>query len=207
MEAFDWNVVIVGHWNRAILTPQGIGLRLFRVEPGTPIAVEVAMDGLAPTRVKHENLTVTLSASKLIILADEPSYINLDRAREIAVRAIDGLPETPLTAAGFNIRIRIDTIPDDLLNTIRAQIDNRLSDAEFNLDGGSLTRTIRWQDGVLNLNVIQKKDFRVELNFHRQSSVPRELVAWLRHPIDDVRTTVTRLFNDVIRIPLEELNL
>lgn len=207
MEAFDWNVVIVGHWNRAILTPEGIARRLFRLERGTPIAVEVAVDGLAPIRVRHENLTVVPGQSKLVIHTNEPTYANLDHAKEIAVRAIEGLPETPLTAAGFNIRIKIDIVPDQLLNAIHAQIDNRLSDADFTFDRRSLTRTIQWQDGVLNLNVFQGTDLRVELNFHRRSSESTELLAWLRSPIGDVRAVVNRIFNNVIQIPLEGLNL
>ena len=51
LEPGDWNVVIVGHWNRAILTPQGIATRLLQLPPETEIGIEVPMDAIGPYRV------------------------------------------------------------------------------------------------------------------------------------------------------------
>jgi hypothetical protein len=48
-----WSVVIIGRWNRAILTPAGIAKRVFG-EPETKLMdVEVPLDGLSPYRVRH----------------------------------------------------------------------------------------------------------------------------------------------------------
>ena len=43
LEPYDWNVVLLGHWNRAILTPQGISERLFQLLSETEIGIEVPM--------------------------------------------------------------------------------------------------------------------------------------------------------------------
>ncbi len=41
LEPGEWNVVILGRWNRAIPTPQGIASRLFQLPPETEIGIEV----------------------------------------------------------------------------------------------------------------------------------------------------------------------
>ncbi len=64
---FDWDVVVVGFWNPAILTPAGIWKRLFELEQGTPVELEVPIDGLAPYRVSHEEITVTAERGSHIV--------------------------------------------------------------------------------------------------------------------------------------------
>lgn len=204
-DAFDWNVVIVGFWNRAILTPAGIGRRLFNLEEGTPVLVEVPMDGLAPPRVKNEGLTVTTELGRLVIGADDPQYDVLDRARAIAVTAIESLPETPLTAVGFNVRFRVDEPSDGLLDITSCELDALLSDAAFVIKERSLKRALTWKEGILNLSINQGEKVVIELNFHRQSSKKDELVTWLKYPIADVKETIDKLLEKVMSISSGEI--
>jgi hypothetical protein len=53
LKPYDWNVVVLGHWNQAILTPQGIAERLFQLPSETEIGIEVPMDAIGPFRVKR----------------------------------------------------------------------------------------------------------------------------------------------------------
>lgn len=203
LEPFDWNVVVIGYWNPAILTPAGVGRRLFGLAVGTPLLVEVPIDGLAPHRVKHDGLTVTAELGRLLVHADDPKYALLDRARQIAVRAMSDLPETPLTAAGFNIRFRIGEPSNEFLAATNAGVDNLLSDTGFKIESRSLGRSVKCEDGVLNLSIQQGQDSRIELNFDRQSSKREELIEWLQFPLAKVEETVSRVFDKVIQIPLE----
>src|SRR5437016_1158114 len=104
LEAYDWNVMVLGRWNRAILTPQGIASRLFQLPPETEIGIEVPMDAIGPFRVSHEDLTVMVGGSHLMVEARENDLPSLERALRVARRAMESLPETPVVAAGFNIR-------------------------------------------------------------------------------------------------------
>jgi len=203
LEPFDWNVVIVGYWNRAILTPAGIGRRLFELEDGIPVLVEVPMDGLAPHRVKYSDLTVTAETSRLVVHADVPKYELLDRARKIAVRAIESLPETPLSAAGFNVRMRIKEPSDELLTSLMSGVDNSLSDAGFEIHSRSLRRRLKFQDGLLNLDIEEDEDFSIVFNFDRQSSKKGDLITWLQMPIIEVENVVAHIFEKVLQTKLE----
>lgn len=205
IEALNWNVVVAGYWNPAILTPAGIATRLFGLLEGTPILVEVPMDGLAPYRVRHENLTATAEMGRLVVNADAPKYELLDRAREAAARAIESLPETPLTAAGYNVRVRITDPSDALLAAATCSLDALLSDAAFSIDSRGLRRSLKMGDGVLNLAIQQGKDVTVELNFHRQSTRRDELIAWLKLPIREVENAVSLVLEKVIQVPVGEI--
>ena len=203
LEAFDWSVAVIAYWNRAILTPAGIARRLFGLAQDTPVVVEVSMDGLAPFRVRHEGLTVSAEIGRLVIHVDEPKYEGLDRAKALAAKAVDGLPETPLTAAGFNVRARIDDPPKELLAAIECGVDALLSDAQFTIKSRALRRTLPWGEGDLNLNIQEEDDFRVELNFHRQSAKRHELVGWLNSPISEVAETVSKVFKEIVGISVD----
>lgn len=205
VEAFDWNVVVAGHWNPAILTPSGIGQRLFGLKPGTPIRIDVSTDGLAPYRVTHDELTVTAETERLAVYAETPRYPLLDRAREVAAKAIVELPETPLMAAGFNVRLRIADPPDVLLEATKCQIDNLLSDAGFSIGSRVLVRSMTIDDGMLNLSINEGNEITAVFNFHRQSSKRDELVAWLKYPIDKVEKIVSSVMESVIRVPMGEI--
>src|SRR5438128_129219 len=104
LETYDWNVVVLGHWNRAILTPQGIASRLFQLPPETEIGIEVPMDAIGPFRIANGDLTVMVGTSQLMVEARENNFSSLERAMRVARRAMENLPETPVVAAGFNIR-------------------------------------------------------------------------------------------------------
>ena len=205
VEALNWNVVVAGYWNPAILTPAGITRRLFGLPEGTPVLIEVPMDGLAPYRVRHENLMVTAELGRLVVNADAPKYELLDRAREAAAKAIESLPETPLTAAGYNVRVRVTDPSDALLAATVCPLDGLLSDAAFSIDARGLRRSLKMGDGVLNLGIQQGKDVTVEFNFHRQSTRRDELLAWLRLPMCDVENTVSVMLEKVIQVPVGEI--
>jgi hypothetical protein len=202
IEAFDWNVIVAGYWNRAILTPSGIARKLFGLEEGAPVEIAVPLDGIGPHRVKYAGLTVVVEKNRLVVQAQDAKFCELDHAREICSKAIDELPETPLTAAGFNVRVRTEDPPDVLLTSTKSQIDDLLSDEDFSIESRSLSRSLSWKGGFLNLNIQQGKDLRVELNFHRQSSKSKELIDWMQIPMSDVEQTVIQVFDNIIRMPL-----
>jgi hypothetical protein len=177
----DWNIVVVGAWNVAILTPEGIARRLFRLDPDTPIEVQVAMDVGAPIRVRHDNIIVQPSPTSLVVTPQEPTPEALAISVTIAKRALDSLPETPMTAAGLNLRYQYEQCPDALIEAGKSIIDDKLTDASFDISEKILKRKIIWDDGVLNLDIHERADASalVVFNYHKNSNVPGKLGEWL----------------------------
>ena len=176
-----WNAVVTGAWNRAILTPDGVRRRLFELPDGTPIELEVAVDLPGPFRIGHEGLLVIPAAGRLEVAARVASPEALQRACILCQRALVSLPETPVTAAGVNIRYRLTEIPDAVLDLVRAPLDEALSDAGHQVTGLMIKRAVSVQPGVVNVQVTQTSagGGTLEFNFHRDSTQPDELRQWL----------------------------
>lgn len=177
----DWNAVVLGAWNVAILSPEGIARRLFRLEPGTPIELQVPIDGQAPIRVIHDGFAVAASSSRLVVTSLEPTDDGVCRSAALVETAISSLPETPVSAAGVNLRYQFDTVPDRFLEFLASPIDDRLADSGHLITMRAMKRTIRWKDGLVNIDIQNAEDASALLafNFHRSSSNGTELRQWL----------------------------
>lgn len=203
----NWNVVVLGAWNRAILTPNGIATRLFELPDGSPVEIEIAVDTIGPVRVGHAGLVVMVSSAHLIVELQENNFPTLERGMALAARAVEKLPETPFFAAGFNVRHRAN-LPEDELGRVRAlahgQLDERLPRAGFPPVRKSLQHVFKVGEGRATLFLDYDEDAtNVNLNFEKSSSDKKELVAWLSKPIADVQRNVATIVQDVLGLRLE----
>jgi hypothetical protein len=181
VEPVEWNVVVAGAWNLAILTPQGVARRLFKLEPDAGVEVEVALDGPAPLRIIHSGIMVIPAARQLIVQPQIPSPESLVRAGEIAANAVMALPETPIHAAGINLRYKFDGLPETLIGALHSGLDDALGEAELRIEGRSMKRTLSWTPGHLNLEIVEGADASglVVMNYHHAATIPAELSDWL----------------------------
>jgi hypothetical protein len=197
LEPFDWNVVIAAYWNRAILTPNGIAKRLFKVPLGTGMEVFVPVDMLEPPQVKYEHSTVRVEDRRLIIGANQGNYQMLTKAMEMGRNALDSLPDTPVLAAGFNIRLKTTGERGEIDRLVAdPQIDGCLSDGGYEIVGRLVCRKVRhrntaFEKGIITLSLdVQEEAAKIELNFQRDSRDPKDLVDWLSIPASDVEKAV-----------------
>ena len=205
--AEDWNVNIVGFWNRAIYTPAGISRHLFQLPANTPVQVLIPIDLPAPYQVQHEGLTVTVGGDRLVVQPAQSNFARLAAALEIGRRALDHLPRTPLIAAGINVRYKSDG-PVAVLEEITASTwDERLSDQRLEIRERTVTRAVRRDNGRINITVTQKEDqtFFLGLNFDLQSDDVQQLLAWITIPEADLRREVERIIHNTLGVRREEV--
>lgn len=177
----NWNVVVSGAWNRAILTPDGIRKRLFKLAEGTPLQIEMAIDQPGMFSVGHDGVTVTPMSRQLDVSVQTNDVASLVKASRIAATAIEGLPETPIVAAGVNFRFSLETLPDALLDLLKTTVNDAYSDEGYSIVGSLTQRSLEYSSGVINIEIREEKDGAgtVLLNFHRASSSPEVLREWL----------------------------
>src|SRR5688572_9265339 len=92
-----WLVVVLGKWNKAILTPLGISRRLLQNPEGTQIQVEVPVDTVGPPRVRHDGIVIAVTDDRLFIEVERDDYGALARATTVAARAVRDLAQTPFS--------------------------------------------------------------------------------------------------------------
>jgi len=204
----EWNVIVLGHWNRAILTPSGIAKRLFGLDEGTPIEVFVAIDALAPPQVKHGGTIVMVGGDRLITVPETMDFHGLEGAMTIARRAMENLRETPVIAAGINLKYSCKEPIEALQDITRnSWWDDQLSDNQYEILGRALSRVLKWNEGQINFSVTEEADssFQIQFNFHRGSSNIDELIDWLGKPIADLEKEIARVFSDCMKIKTEDI--
>lgn len=206
-KASDWNVVIVGRWNPAILTPGGIKKFVFKMEEADKVEVAVPLDGLSPYLVKHpeKNITVIIDVNRLLIKLENEDYQSLCYAMEAGVNALESLPQTPFIAAGFNVRFNAGESPTEILDICTSTIDAKMGELGHTISARGISRTINYGDGNLNINInhINNKS-EVLFNFHRNSNKKDELVSWLKTDVIAIQTEVEKIINK-LNIKIEEL--
>ena len=204
LEPENWNVTVVGRWNRAIYTPQGIASRLFKLPENTEteIAVEVPFDATGPLRVNISDLFVMVDSRRLVVQPETPTFEDLQRALEIAKTAMLDLPHTPFTAAGWNIRYSAD-LPCDDLGAIQKMLshewDSRIA-TRYKIDRRNISRRFLWRDGkVLVVASLDTAKLRIELNFERAGTKneSEEMVKWLSIPVSQTKEQVDWIFENV----------
>ena len=201
----EWSVVLVGNWNPAILTPVGIAQRLFGLPTGQPIEVLIPLDQIAPFRVLVGDLVVTASMDRLEITAKEPTYECLEHARKVGIRALDELPVTPVSAAGYNLRFASDKPEADALGLFECGIDAAISDEGFVISERAIRRSLAFGEGQINLSIEYKTDGACAIlcNFHLGSRAPEQLKVWLSKPISEVEDKAESLLKRVLKANLE----
>jgi hypothetical protein len=203
----EWSVVIVGHWNRAILTPAGIVKRLFRLPADTKVGVQVALDAFVPHQVKHEDVVVIAGSDRLVVQPAALEYSAFEASMRVAHTALEELPETPVFGAGFNLNFRTDRYVEILAAITGHSWDDRLIDDGFVIHTRSITRALKWKSGLIRITVTEEADATsaIFMNYDRDSTSVADLRTWLSIPIAEVRRTTEKILSSCIGLELEEI--
>lgn len=207
LEPFDWSVVVIGRWNRAILTPAGIGKRLFKLEEGTPLEVLIAIDALGPPLVKHDGLTVVAGSDRLIVQPDSLNSSRLEKACEIARNAVSSLPETPLSAIGINIKYKCDGYFEPIDNALAGDIDTRAAELDLERIECQLQKSYKFEAGRVNVMVAIGEDGKRTLgfNFELQNNKKDDHLVWLATPFTTFISLVTKISESLLQIQKSEI--
>jgi hypothetical protein len=216
----DWNAVVIGRWNRALLTPQYIVRELFEEPAETEVRIEFPIDAVGPFRLSHKGLVVVVAGDRLIVEATANDADCLDRARVIALRAVEDLGKTPLAVAGYNLRYRgsredqaLIALTDD--TELRGR--KRLADAACKVKGQNVTWIADWNGVKIALNLMRQEDdpaLGTNINFEcgegnyeyeRRAENRSSIQKWLSEPASAVVTQARKLLTEVLGVPPESV--
>jgi hypothetical protein len=203
---FDWSIIILGRWNQAILTPAGIAKYLFKVKDPKTLEVAVPMDGISPYQVKCPNSAIVVMTENNLLRINllDTDYDTLCNAMKIGVNALKSLPETPVTAAGFNVKFRSHDYDSNQTSLVNSKIDDILSDQSYKILSRTINRSLEYNSGKLNIIIfISDNSFDVTFNFHRDSKNINDLVQWLETSKEKIESKVIEILN-ALNLEIEE---
>jgi len=194
----DWSVVVVGHWNRAILQPAGIAHRVFGLDPNTPINVDIPLDSIAPFRVRHDEIIASVPANRLILELETCSFELLEKARTYAASAIKSLPETPFTAAGVNMKFLCDSVDDAVQEAATSPLLGFFAGQNLAVSTRSCKCRAPLGSGTMQVKVVADTDqgAMVHFNYELVSGTAQELRKWLGDPLDEAKSFMTAILKE-----------
>lgn len=195
ISAYDWNVVIAGSWNRAILTPQGIGKFVFGLTDSTSLQLELSINSIDPPRVTYDDVSVRVFSNRIILDCATCSDVNMDKSLRYGRTSLSQLIYTPVQAAGFNFRYRFrDSGTIDLTKSLM-QSTNYMSKYDYTPVSSNVIRAIKYEAGTLNIQTDWEGDdkFALLFNFHFNSLQPESLQSWLNPNFTDIRSTIDNI--------------
>jgi len=193
----DWNIVVAGYWNKAILTPSGIARKLFALEKDVPVDVQVALDGISPPRVRNQGQIVVVNDGHLIVHPETCNAAGLTGSFEIVKRAKAALPETPIMAFGLNMRYVTNEPSADLLRHMDGKIDADLAELNLEVLSRTLTRKISFDVGIANIKIGLKSDDSGIIDFNFHCDAQDQFDAWLNIPLARFIDLTQRVVNQI----------
>ncbi|MFN8138960.1 MAG: hypothetical protein U0R49_04090 [Fimbriimonadales bacterium] len=182
----NWNVLVVGDWNPAILTPEFISSKLLGKSPGEAVELRVNIAFPGSYQIVQPQVLISPSARAFEVSCATADEVALSAAREVAAKALDVLDRTPVRAAGFNLRYSLREGSDGF--DLDALLDEMLAPVKLSVAGRFARRTLVWGDGTINLDVGSPTNSpgTLALNFHRSSADPKQLADWLRQDAEKI---------------------
>lgn len=160
----QWSLVIVGRWNRAILSAQWLAKEVLGEEE---IGIMFPVVGVGPPifYTKDLNLRIVVSSESVTFVPLKDSREVLTRIEKAATHILKTLPHTPILAFGENFHYTVDGCPDELTRLLNLEDADRLG-LHGKIGGVSLKRTVNLEACELNLTLSRDGACRIELNYH-----------------------------------------
>ncbi len=186
-----------------LLTPNWVGKHLFNREE---IDVAFPMMPAHPLRFSADKVFFTPSDDRALINLEVVDGEAWQKAEEIALRLLDNLPHTPISAFGINFLFSEDDPSPELLRIFEFTDMDRLTRFGCRSESFRIQRSFSLDDDLkLNLKVefTESAKLRFDLNFHFAVSGAQEAKQLLRGKTAICKLRTYKLMKEVYDLELE----
>lgn len=168
-EEMGFNILILGRWNPAVLSPQWIRNNIIDSEVSFAIPID---DSGAPSRLSFSNIHLFPTRRYLDARPTDVQENAFTTVGEIVSKILALLSHTPISAVGINFRFIEVAHTENLAPNFQFDDAAKISHDKYSLLTSSINRSFRLEnDDKLNLSLIYDgKEMSVEFNFHTDSS-------------------------------------
>lgn len=170
--------IIAGQWNPNIFKPDWVKSNLAK-DQNKPVEIAFPIgDPSLPPRVHFDDVFIFPSQSRLDIRVERSTKENLVSTTEAAVKCLELLTHTPVSALGINVAFSSNTADaDSIVKLFSFEDDARIDSGEFKLQEAEIKRSFKFNDYTLNLAVsYNATDVKIDFNFNFESRTAQEAI-------------------------------
>lgn len=199
-----WTIVLRGLWNVRIFSPEWVAANLFNT---AQIDMDVAIGpGTFQLRFRRQNITMVALEDAITISCNGATLDALVEAEAVAVRLLDLLSHTPVTAIGINFGFLEEYPSTTMLELFTLGDQDSLAEHPAEVERIDITRSIRLDRGVLNLkHSLVNDQVEISFNFHHDVATATAASAILRGRANACHQYALNLLTNAYSIPITEV--
>jgi hypothetical protein len=176
-----WTIVLAGAWNPRIFTPDWLATNVFNL---ANISLEFPIQPLAPYRFHGNNVTIVPSQDRVVLAPENLRDETLVEMEHQAIRILELLPHTPLSAVGTNYRFMEDELVDPLRRVFGVADEGDLAAAGYGVSETQVSRKLTWDGGSVTFRLTRvAAGVTADFNFHRPLTAAATAVDQLRDAV------------------------
>ena len=162
-----WGIVLAGHWNRMIFTPEWVGARLFSQEE---VETQIALMPIFPIIYRHKLVVLEASGQRLVLRPRFNTAESLEAAERMALTCLTDLPNTPLLGVGINFSFTEKEPPVSVLELFNLKDTRKIDRAEWGTPETKIVRKLTGKFGTMQLTLGQDAEgVNIDINFHKDA--------------------------------------
>lgn len=198
-----WSIVINGHWNRMIFTPNWVGKKMFNAENVERL---VSMVPTAPVVYQNDDVRIAICEERLVVSLRKLNTGCMKRAEDIAVNVLKLLHHTPVSAIGVNFGFTEDAPSDALLELFGYSDNAGIGTQGWDISQSNLIRELQDKE---NKNLNFKVSFDIiavhfDANFHHSVGSAQEAADIICGKTKEMYERFCRLLGEVYGVKLSE---
>ncbi len=192
----NWTLVLAGGWNVSIFQPQWVAKHVFQQDD---IVVEVAMATGPPGLVFLSNhVSLAARSDRLVFGCKNTTDETLAALEVAALRVLELLPHTPLTAFGINFGFVEENPSNELVRLFETADLTQISDFGCEIAKTTISRQLRIEDKILNLSqTLEAGQVHIFFNFHFEVPDAGAARAKLVNVVIPCRDLTSRLLTEI----------
>jgi hypothetical protein len=198
-------VVVVGHWNKYILSPGWLAKNIFN-EPG--LDVEVALNLNLPPRFTSpiSHIRILPSEENITFVALENNNDCFSKMEALTSDLVNKLSYTPVKAFGINFVFTEELSKAGLGGLFDFSDSQALSSIGCQSTINTIRRRLIVENRILNLSITNKdNELFFEFNFHNDVTSTAEIIEKLRNKVVESKIVAERLLRDVYKLNYDPL--
>ena len=203
-EISEHTIVLIGSWNLGILTPQWVGMNVFKQDE---VAVEMLMQNASSVtvRLKVEGLSLQLSNDRLVFTPNGAEKYDRNQLIEAVCNLLEGLPLTPVKAIGLNYGFVESPMTDCTNDILSFSDDNKLAasgEAKFTeVKRGFLADN--WELNLKVMDEIETDCAYYQFNFHFDVQDAKSAKKVIEDFAEQTVMETRRVLRDVYEVDVE----